>query len=96
MGDEILSATFDDGGALIVVGEVDSYSTPELSARCADDAWNGVIDLSGVTFMDSSGIRLLVEANRAERRSLVLRAPSEAVVRLLELSGVAPSFAIET
>ena len=51
-----------------------------------------MLDLPGVTFIDSSGLRVLVEAHqlRIERGTrLVLRAPSAPVQRLLEISGLA-------
>jgi anti-sigma B factor antagonist len=50
-----------------------------------------VIDLSGVGFIDSSGLRVLVEAHQraeAEARRLVLSGPSRQVLRLLEISGL--------
>jgi anti-sigma B factor antagonist len=49
------------------------------------------LDLSGVSFMDSSGIRVLVDAhNRADAvgRRLVIEWPSSAVQRVLEISGL--------
>jgi anti-anti-sigma factor len=55
------------------------------------------IDCSGVTFIDSSGLRALLEAEqrlRAEDRRLVLVDPSAVVVRLLEITGTLASFEI--
>jgi anti-sigma B factor antagonist len=48
-----------------------------------------IIDLRGLEFMDSSGIRLLVEADlraRAEDRRLILVRGSEAVHRVLAIA----------
>jgi anti-anti-sigma factor len=48
-----------------------------------------VLDLSGVTFMDSTGVRLFVTLRRdlAEEARLVLRSPREQVLKTLELVG---------
>ena len=47
--------------------------------------------MSQVTFMDSSGLKVLVIANRSRDASdrITLRAPSRAVRRVLELAGMA-------
>ncbi len=50
-----------------------------------------VLDLSDVSFLDSMGVGLLVEAARrcaSELRELVLRAPSERVRQVLEITGL--------
>jgi anti-sigma B factor antagonist len=50
-----------------------------------------ILDLSGLSFMDSTGMRLLLEADaesRANGHSLELRAPTKAVTRVLEIAGV--------
>jgi anti-sigma B factor antagonist len=56
-----------------------------------------VLDLAGVTFIDSMGIGLLVEIRRRfgpELRELVLRAPSEQVRQVLEITGLLQVFPI--
>ena len=50
-----------------------------------------VVDLAGVSFIDSSGLRVLVQDHQTRTEageSLRLRAPSAAVQRLLEISGL--------
>ncbi|MGW1671349.1 STAS domain-containing protein [Streptomyces sp. NPDC002324] len=50
-----------------------------------------VVDLGGVTFMDSSGINVLVAAHRrvsGERGWLRIAAAQESVVRVLQLVGI--------
>jgi anti-anti-sigma factor len=50
-----------------------------------------VLDLSAVDFVDSSGLRVLIDAHQRltdDRRSLVLADPSPAVRRLFDISGV--------
>lgn len=88
-----------DGGALIVaVGEIDLDSAPQLR-RATDAALRtGThevhIDLSRITFCDSSGLHILVRARRLAARAgaTVTVTASEAVARLLELTGIAPLF----
>jgi anti-sigma B factor antagonist len=64
----------------------------ELSRVEQTDAPEIVIDLSGLTVLDSSGVRLLLNAQaRAQRFGsdrLTLRRGPEQVQRVLELSGV--------
>jgi anti-anti-sigma factor len=95
-----------DGGARVVVqvtGEVDVATSAlladaiaramELEARERIDL---VIDLSDMRFIDASGMSVLVKAAqqaRARGGTLVLRSPSPAVRRLLDvlrLGGVLP------
>ncbi|MET0145657.1 MAG: STAS domain-containing protein [Ilumatobacteraceae bacterium] len=81
----------DVDGALVLRGEVDSYTAPDLAARLGGDPAVDVIDLAGVTFIDSSGLRVLVEVHQARIDAgsrLALRAPSASVQRLLEISGL--------
>lgn len=75
-----------------VVGEVDASSVGRLVAalRPVPDG-DVIVDLSGVTFLDSSGLRVLVEAHhdaQANGGSLLLRRPASVVRRLLEVSGL--------
>lgn len=83
----------DDRCIVTVRGELDAFSVPD--ARAVIDAVAGLdveLDLAGVTFMDSSGLAMIVEARQqlmVHGRRLVLGARSAIVQRLLELSGVA-------
>jgi anti-sigma B factor antagonist len=86
-----LDLSLDVDGALLLQGEIDSYTAPELADRLAAEPPVEVLDLAGVTFIDSSGLRTLVEAHQARAETgsrLMLRAPSAAVQRLLEISGL--------
>lgn len=80
----------DDGLAL--VGEIDAHTAPELAQAIGAENRNPlVLDLSGVGFLDSSGLRVLIEAHRsasADDRTLQLSNLSPAVNRLLEISGI--------
>lgn len=82
-----------DERAVIVVGTIDSHTAESLLDELnrlgtADDA---VLDLSQVDFIDSSGLRTIVTAHQqfdAGASQLVLRDPSDAVIRLLEITGL--------
>jgi anti-sigma B factor antagonist len=56
------------------------------------------VDMADVEFLDSTGISVLVGVHRAARTmdvQVVIRAPSVAVVRVLELTGLDKVFRIE-
>jgi anti-anti-sigma factor len=75
-------------------GDIHLHTGPELQRRlvAALRAHNEVmLDLSGVDFMDCSGLGALVHAqNQADRcgARLVLRGPGHRVLRLLKLTGL--------
>jgi anti-sigma B factor antagonist len=78
-------------------GEIDMSNAPELAAACAalldGEGVTLEIDLEGLTYLDSSGIGVLVELLRAlESRegSLHIVNPSGIVRRVLDLSGLLP------
>jgi anti-anti-sigma factor len=63
----------------------------ELERVEATDAQSIVLDLSELTFMDSTGVRLLVTAHarsRTDSNRLTLLRGGRAVQRILQLSGV--------
>jgi anti-sigma B factor antagonist len=85
-----------------VSGDLDAYSAPELeaeiSALLGDDVTDLVFDLSATKFLDSSGLRAILTAHRrlADRDGrLALRAPSERVRRLLDITGLTDHFVVE-
>jgi anti-sigma B factor antagonist len=87
---------------LAVTGEVDLSSAgrfaQELASLIADEGGTARVDLSAVTFIDSSGVRELLAANRKAEASgtqLLLANPSAACRRVLEISGVWSEFVIE-
>ena len=77
-----------------VVGVLDALALPDVS-RELTDAQRGqgpiLVDLEGVTFMDSRGLGALLAANERSREGappVAIYRPSEAVQRLLDVSGV--------
>lgn len=93
-----------DGSIVVVTveGEVDLDSVGALRAVALPsvalpDATAIVLDLDPVTFMDSSGLRLLIELDRAARkldRRLFLTRGDEELQRLFQLSGITGRLAI--
>lgn len=83
-----------DAHTLVLEGEIDAHTAPDLAARYVDlPAGDGdfFIDMSQVDFIDSSGLRVVLELHqRAElaSRRLILRSPSQSVIRLIEVSGL--------
>jgi anti-sigma B factor antagonist len=81
------------GSLIRVQGEVDLYSSPELRKvilkTIPSTDGEMAIDLSGVTYIDSSGVATLVEGLRSARENgmkFTLVAPSQAVTQVLELA----------
>jgi anti-sigma B factor antagonist len=80
-------------GWLTVSGVVDSHTGSQLldAIRSHGDSGDVELDLSAVEFIDSSGLRIIVTAHReldAAGRELVVLQASEAVTRLLEITGL--------
>ena len=90
------------GVVITVAGEVDIATSPALRDACLEAVNDGAgdvgLDLDGVTFLDSSGISVLVQARQrlaASGRRLELRAVSRPVRRVLEVAGLGPTFGLE-
>lgn len=86
-GDEVI---------LVLVGELDPHTAPILRSS-VDDAVSDatttlVLDVAGLQFIDSSGLRVIISAHKVmadKGGRLVLRAPTENTRRLLEITGLA-------
>src|SRR5690349_11076343 len=81
------------GVVVVASGEIDLWSAPEVKAALADHGSREravVLDLRSVTFMDSSGLGLIVEANQRARKHgfRVAVAGATDVHRILEMSGL--------
>jgi anti-sigma B factor antagonist len=82
-----------------LTGELDAHAAPDLAASLSGvGAPNVVLDVAGIDFVDSSGLRVLIDAHQVlttRGGALTLRAPSTAVRRLLEVSGVGDYLTVE-
>ena len=86
-----------DGQALLVVwGEVDAAAAAEFDEVCGALATvtdRLVLDFTAVTFMDSSGLGVLIEASRRPGFvSIQVRHASDQVRRVFEITGMADRF----
>lgn len=91
-----------EGLTVRIVGELDLSTVPQLSAVLGQIDGNNpgrlLLDLDGVTFMDSSGLAVLVHAQHAAEQHgyrLTVRYSSPQVARLFELTGMLQYFARE-
>jgi anti-sigma B factor antagonist len=96
--DDQLQLTTDvvgDVGVLRVHGEVDHGSAPEFLS-CAemllqDRARSLVLDLSDVAYLDSSGLKVILEARdlaHGQGGTVTVRYASDVVRRLMEVTGL--------
>jgi anti-sigma B factor antagonist len=88
-----LTASRDDQGRsrLTLRGELDLGAAPQLEQALDEANGEVLLDLRGLTFMDSTGVRVLLEA--AERRAGRLRIvpPANGDARVtMEETGIAP------
>jgi anti-anti-sigma factor len=93
------SVTVDDHDGHVLVsarGELDLATASELEAAVLPVVSGGghaIVDLRGLEFMDSSGVRVIVAAHLAAgenggRLSLVRLTPGTPIHRVLEISGL--------
>jgi anti-sigma B factor antagonist len=86
-----------------VSGEVDVYSAPSLKESIMDLLDSGantvVVDLTGVAFLDSTGLGALVEARTATAGAggaLPLVCNQERIIKLFTITGLDEVFAIHS
>jgi anti-anti-sigma factor len=80
-------------GELLLSGELDVSTTPSLDARLRATDAGGVVtlDLAGLTFIDSSGLRVLIAHHQRFESAggrLQLANVSSRASRLLEMAGL--------
>jgi anti-sigma B factor antagonist len=95
---EEITQADEQAAVIAVAGELDLLAAPELYQR-AVSALEGrqdlIIDMSRVTFCDSSGFNALIRLHRRAKEAggqLTLAAPPDQVTRLLTLSGAESIF----
>ena len=84
-----------DEAVLTLTGELDPHTAPmladEFDSLTGEGVRSVVLVLSGLGFIDSSGLRVVIAADRDLTElggRLVLRSPSETVRRLLDITGL--------
>ena len=91
----------EDAVTVSLAGEIDVDTCRDLDTlldAAIDSGQRVVLDVAGVTFADSSALRVLVKARTVLARrgqDLVLAGPPRRLVRLLELGGLSTVFHIE-
>jgi anti-sigma B factor antagonist len=90
-----------DGTVVVrLAGELDLYNAHQvrdaLLECCAEGPSRLVIDLSGVKFIDSTALGVLIEARTKlpNKRGFMLAAPGMETKRALEISGLDRHFAV--
>ena len=93
-----VSRPTEDVVVLHVAGEIDLLTANLLGERVREQFVPGnrvlVLDLTGVSFMGSSGLAEIVAASQAEAAKLVLVATNRAVLRPLEATGLLPMLTV--
>ena len=97
------TASRTNGTAVVAVrGDVDLYTAPQLwetiDAAIAGTPHELVIDLSGVSFLDSSGLSVLLRAHKRLRPidgTVVIRGAADQVFMTLDVTKLTSVLAVE-
>lgn len=97
-----VAGTRREGGAIVVIlaGELDLYNANDvraaLLAACAEAPERLIVDVAGVTFIDSTALGVLIEARSrmTERKAFIIAAPGMETKRALEISGLDRHFTV--
>ncbi|HZC30478.1 MAG TPA: STAS domain-containing protein [Gaiellaceae bacterium] len=97
-----VAGTRREGGAVVVslTGELDLYNANDvreaLLAACAEQPERLIVDVAGVTFIDSTALGVLIEARSrmTERKAFLIAAPGMETKRALEISGLDRHFSV--
>src|SRR4051812_34035363 len=97
LGAQLEISPTDNGWSLS--GEVDAHTAPALASTMSKLPGGTItIDVAEVSFMDSSGLRVLMDVTTRARQAggdLVVARPTPAIVRLVEISGLADQLRLE-
>jgi anti-sigma B factor antagonist len=98
---ETRKTTIGGASAIALSGELDMATAPRLTEEVEKAVWGTVgafvLDLSGLTFLDSSGLHALLRARAylaREDRTLVLVCPPGQARRVLDLASVLDTFVV--
>jgi anti-sigma B factor antagonist len=92
----------DGSAAIVLAGDLDLDTVPELTRvldpLIQDGPPDVVIESSGLSFLESSGVAALVVAQNKlckRNRRLIVRAPRPNVLRILEITGLVEFLNVE-
>lgn len=95
--------TKDSFSVLAVSGEVDVHSAPQLHEAILDEIAEGntniALDFTNVSFLDSSGLRVLIIAHNALEAAdgaFALVAPSERILKVFRATSLHKRLRIES
>ena len=99
---EVETSTEGEASVVVLNGEIDPHTTNTLDAA-VDRALGGsgtqvVLDLGGVTFIDSAGLRALIRAQRVTQEAgggLTLRNVRPAAQRIFDITGLTSELDIQ-
>ena len=102
MGDlQVIVSNVDSHHEVRLLGELDMSTAPrlkdELSRLAADGATTVTVDLSDLAFIDSTGLTVLItglKRFRQEGGDMMLRSPTPATRKVLEITGLTDVFSI--
>ena len=97
------SSLIDDELVIVLGGEIDAGNAEDLTQRLHLEceqirAERVIIDVRRVTFMDSTGLAMLISTSKAldgTGAELIVRNPSPLVQKLFDITGVGSLFTIQ-
>ena len=90
-----------EGTVISLSGDLDAHTAPQLDEAVDAALGSGdgdlVFEMASVGFVDSSGLRSMIRARNdgGPDRRVVIRQPSAATLRLLEVTGMTEHFVID-
>jgi anti-sigma B factor antagonist len=101
-GLRIVQTTDSSGPVLALIGDLDLATGPDFERRLHEAEQPTpsriLVDLSGLEFMDSTGLTVLVQALRfseASGHQLILRRGPQQIQRLFDVTGIEDRFTFE-
>ncbi|MDZ7674288.1 MAG: STAS domain-containing protein [Acidimicrobiales bacterium] len=86
----------------VLEGELDPHTAPMLQGQIDEQLDHGastiVLDVAGVTFVDSAGLRVFADTHRRladTGAALTVRSPSTGLQKLLTVSGLSGHLVVE-
>ena len=97
----LATRTVSDRTVVVVSGEIDVYTAPKLREQIVslvdEGQYHLIIDMSGVEFLDSTGLGVLVgglKRVRAHDGSLALVCGEERILKIFRITGLTKVFPI--